>query len=277
MHATWVGKTTKLKPESIALAIEARDIIAGYNNRVTLRQVFYQLVSRNIIENTERAYKNLGNLLVKARESGIVEWSAMEDRGRSIDTASTYDSVDQFKRVMRYMFDQDRWINQQRRVAVIVEKAALAGVIEPVCRQYQTPFIAARGYASATLVAEASVALRDHAVLYLGDHDPSGVDMARDWQDRLRNFDAGCFVQRIALTRDQIEMFSLPPQPVKAADARATAYESVHGSGVWELDALPPDELGRLVQSAIESFIDPEAWNERDEEIEALRDLIFKD
>ena len=132
MQAIWVGKTTKLKPESIALAIEARDIIAGYNNRVTLRQVFYQMVSRNIIENTERAYKNLGNLLVKARESGIVEWSAMEDRGRSIDTASTYDSVDQFKRVMRYMFDQDRWINQQRRVAVIVEKAALAGVIEPV-------------------------------------------------------------------------------------------------------------------------------------------------
>lgn len=267
----WCGDVPNMSAAHRALAEQAAAIVQGYDGRVTLRQTYYRLVAKNIIPNTEASYKRLGGILTNARKLGIIPWDAMEDRGRSIDSAATWNNLRDFRASMRHWYDEDRWTTQQGRVAVIVEKQALAGLIEPVCRRWQVPFIAAKGYASATLLAEASIKLYGHVVLYLGDHDPSGVDMSRDWQDRLSGFASGCHVSRIGLSRDQIDEFELPPQPVKTNDARAEGYRAAHGDGVWELDAMPPDALVDLVERHIKGFVDEGDWQRRDAEIEAVR------
>lgn len=267
----WTGHVPKMSDEHLEIVKLAARIVSSYDGRVTLRQTYYRLVAANVIPNTEASYKRLGGILTNARKLGYIPWSAMEDRGRSIDSAATWDNLRDFRASMRHLYDEDRWTTQKARVAVIVEKQALAGLIEPVCRRWQVPFIAAKGYASATLLAEASVKLYGRVVLYAGDHDPSGTDMTRDWQDRLDGFSSGCHVSRIGLNRDQIEEFDLPPQPIKGSDARAAAYEAQHGTGVWELDAMPPDELVDLVDRHVRSFVDMTEWERRDAEIEAVR------
>jgi hypothetical protein len=272
--AIWLGKTTALTSERLDLAYMAASIIEGYMGRVTLRQVYYRMVAANVIPNTNESYKKLGSLIKIARENGIIEWGDVEDRGRKIESPATYGSMREFRRVMRLVYDEDRWTNQQHKIAVIVEKAALAGVIEPICRKWQVPFVASRGYASSTLMAEASIKLGGRIIHYYGDHDPSGTDMSRDWQDRLRDFGAGSVIDRVGLSRDQVELYDLPPQAVKETDARATKYSIEHGKGVWELDAMPPDALERLVETNILAYVDLEAWGMRDAEIEANRQLL---
>lgn len=270
----WLGRRVKMGSERQELALKAAEIIETYKGAVTLRQVYYRLVAANEIPNTERSYKRLGDIIVEARKSGLIGWGSIEDRGRSIAMPSVWTSPREFKRTMRYLYDEDRWETQNQRVAVVIEKAALAGIVEPICRQWQVPFVAARGYSSATLLADASVQLRGHVVLYLGDHDPSGTDMTRDWQDRLDSFASGCHVWRIGLTPEQIAEHNLPPQPVKNEDSRAKEYQQKHGADVWELDALPPDELATLVELKIRAFIDNDAWLKRETEIEAARSLV---
>jgi hypothetical protein len=267
----WHGDLPSLRGDRLDLALRAAEIIATYDGRVTLRQGYYRLVAENAIPNTERDYKRLGGIVRDARLHGVISWDSIEDRGRSIEKSMTYSSVKEAREMMRAIYNEDRWDTQARRVAVIVEKAALAGVIEPVCRKWQVPFVAARGYASSTLVAEVSLHLRDHDLLYLGDHDPSGADMSRDWQTRLDGFGSGCTIKRIALTREQIAELDLPPQPVKTSDARANAYRAQHGDGVWELDAMPPDTLVALVERCIIGYINMKEWERRDARIEANR------
>lgn len=270
----WLGKQTQLKEDGLYLACMAARIIDTYSGRVTLRQVYYRMVAANEIPNTKESYDRFGEIIKKARENGIISWEAIEDRGREIAIPMVYDTVREFRKIMRDIYDEDRWSNQQIKLAVIVEKAALAGVIEPICRKWQVPFIASKGFASSTLVAEASTKLRGRIVHYYGDHDPSGLDMIRDWQDRLHNFGAGCVVEAHGLNRDQIEEFNLPPQPVKKDDVRATKYSSLHGNGSWELDAMPPDALENLVEQNIMMYVDPDLWRVRRIEIEENRRLL---
>lgn len=94
-------------------------------------------------------------------------------------------------------------------------------------------------------------------ILYLGDHDPSGEDMVRDIDERLREFGVTTLqVDKLALTMAQIQHFNPPPNPAKMSDSRAKAYVAKHGRKSWELDALPPTELNRLVTSGIRSLCD---------------------
>ena len=61
------------------------DIIKEYVSqgyRLTLRQLYYQLVSRDIVPNIQSEYSKLSGLLVKGRMGGEVDWSAIEDRIR---------------------------------------------------------------------------------------------------------------------------------------------------------------------------------------------------
>jgi len=166
-------------------------------------------------------------------------------------------------------YHEDRWKVQDVRVVVVLEKAALAGIVDPVCEDLDTPLLAARGYSSATLFYEIAKericpALddgQDVIVLHLGDHDPSGLDMTRDLQDRLSLYaSATVDVRRVALNMDQVEAFQPPPNPAKESDKRFDAYRREYGDQCWELDALPPIELARLTREAIEEHIDWRQW-----------------
>lgn len=239
----------------------------GYD--LSLRQLYYQLVARNIVPNTERSYKNVGNLVSDARLAGMIDWDMIRDRGRAMIRNSHWETPADIVRTAAQAFRIDRWEDQPCYVEVMVEKQALEGVLVPVCRDLDIPFTANKGYSSSSAMYEASKRfLKKHHdgkelyVIYLGDHDPSGIDMSRDVLDRLNLFLGVEYIEvnRIALNMPQIEDLQPPENPAKITDSRARAYIQRFGRSSWELDAIEPAALARLVQDAVEALIDPSAW-----------------
>jgi len=172
-------------------------------------------------------------------------------------------------------FNVDRWVRQRERVEVWIEKDALVGVIEGVCRRNDVPYFSCRGYTSQSEMWGAAQRIGGYlddgatsvTLLHLGDHDPSGIDMTRDIAARLARFLSGdgydpaaVVVERIALTLDQVYHYALPPNPAKITDARAAAYIARFGSESWELDALDPPTLVALIEAAIDAHRDDERW-----------------
>lgn len=260
------------------------EIVAEYQAGgyvMTVRQLYYQLVSRDVIENTLQSYKRLASLVNDARLAGRLDWDAIEDRTRDFVRRSHWRSGGHILRNVADQFHMDMWETQERRVFVVVEKEALVGVLERVCHKWDVPLLAARGYPSASVLYD--FAQRDlegegmdALVLHLGDHDPSGIDMSRDLIDRITMFTRSdnFELRRIALNLDQVREKKPPPNPAKTSDARFEEYARRFGEKSWELDALPPDYLVKLVEKHITPEIDDDAWTERVEEIEDVKSRL---
>jgi hypothetical protein len=235
--------------------------IQGYS--LTLRQVFYQLVARGVIENSEKSYKNIGNLINNGRLAGLVSWTAVEDRTRNIRALSHWSSPQEIITDISDYYCRNLWENQSRYVEVWIEKDALIGIVEPTAQQYDVPCFSCRGYVSQSeMWAAAQRFIQKHEegkeckIIHLGDHDPSGIDMTRDITDRLKAFGAKVRIDRIALNRDQIDAYNPPPNPTKITDTRASGYIRLHGSSSWELDALEPRILASLIAGKIKDNLD---------------------
>jgi hypothetical protein len=235
-----------------------------------------------------RSYKQVASLVNDGRMAGLIDWDAIEDRTREFIQRPRWRSGSDILRAVAQQFHMDMWEGQEYRVFVIVEKEALVGVLERTCTEYDVPLLAARGYPSASVlreffdseVANAYHGRQEIVILHLGDHDPSGLDMTRDIQDRGDVFgrDDGVdfTLQRIALNMSQVEELKPPPNPAKTTDARFDAYRRRFGTRSWELDALPPDYLVRLLSRQIERRIDDDLWQERKDKIEAIKSKIEK-
>lgn len=242
---------------------------------LTLRQLYYQLVSRNIIPNNLKEYSKLSYLLVKARMGGIIDWSAIEDRLRRPDLPYwCLDIPDALEDTIR-QYRLDRQAGQENYIEVWVEKDALSGVLRRTTEEYHIRLCVNRGYSSATAMYDAARRMNRESsthILYLGDHDPSGLDMIRDIEDRLRQF--GCYptVHRLALTGEQIEEYDPPPNPAKWKDTRAEKYIAEFGETCWEVDALPPDVLSETLQHAILDLIDVKQFEDR--KFQELEDIV---
>lgn len=252
--------------ERLALIETANQIIAEYQQGgywLTLRQLYYQFVSRDIIPNNERSYKNLGNCISDARLAGLIDWDAIEDRVRVPRVCSEWDDVSDLVNSAVYSYRLPRWQGQKHYVELWVEKDALAGVLQPLAQEYHITLMVNRGYSSQSAMHEAAMRLRRKAeshesltIIYLGDHDPSGEDMVRDIAERLDMFGAVVTVEKLALTMAQVQKYHPPPNPAKMTDSRAGDYVRQHGNQSWEVDALPPDVLSKLIRKAIESRLD---------------------
>ena len=251
----------------IEAAKEVVDTAEAQGYRFTLRRVFYALVSAEIIPNTERAYKNLSATLDKARWEGLLRLDCLEDLGRTASIWESWEDPTDWADEMARRYRTDWWRNDDDAVEVWAEKQAVSSIVRPVCAEFGVTFLACRGFASLTAVVEAAERMERGTVFYVGDHDPSGLDMDRDLQVRLERLGADVELVRIALTAEQIGEHQLPPQPTKADDSRAFGYSLEHG-GSWELDALPADVLAGLVRDAIESVlpVDFEDLREADED-----------
>ncbi|MHA1286707.1 MAG: hypothetical protein ACTSPB_04805 [Candidatus Thorarchaeota archaeon] len=241
----------------------------GYD--LSLRQLYYQLVSRDIIPNSQRSYGNLGNLVNDARLAGLLDWSMIVDRGRSTIANTHWNNPAEIVRAAANSFRIDKWKNQPNHIEVMVEKQALEGVLQPVCSRLDVNFTANKGYSSQSFMYSKGRALKRMQkagkaihVLYLGDHDPSGLDMDRDIDDRLSMFSElpVVNVDRLALTMNQIEQYKPPENPAKITDTRAKKYIQKHGYSSWELDALEPKKLAQLVTDAVEALRDPDLWDD---------------
>jgi hypothetical protein len=255
---------------------------AGYT--LTVRQLYYQLVARDIIPNNERSYQQTTRTVNDARIAGLIDWDAIEDRTRSFIERSRWNRPQDLLDAAARQYHTDPWRTQDYRVFLIVEKEALVGVFENVCHQYDVPLLAARGYPSASVIREfARNEIEDNddkeiVILHFGDHDPSGIDMTRDLQERFRMFGWGqpFTLKRMALNYDQIEELRPPPNPAKATDARFAAYRREYGPSSWELDALPPDTLSSLAGDEIASYIDDKAWAKWEKGLAADRRKMLK-
>jgi hypothetical protein len=265
-------ETIKLQEKSLALIERANAIIAEYQLRgftLTLRQLFYQFVSRQAIGNTLAEYKRLGIIVKNGRRAGLIDWDTIEDRTRNVHRLSVWQSPSSIVRDCAAQYRENLWESQAFRPEVWIEKDALLGVIEGVCDEYRVPYFACRGNNSESEQYKAGKRFEEHLangptpiVLHLGDHDPNGLDMTRDNRDRLALFARGHVqVRRLALNMDQVQRYSPPPNPAKESDTRYDAYAKQFGPNCWELDALDPTIIADLIRVEIEGLIDDAAWN----------------
>lgn len=235
---------------------------------LTVRQLYYQLVARDIIENSQKSYKRITSIANDARLAGMLDWDAIEDRTRAFVRKTRWESGVHILQAAADSYHIDMWRRQPRRVFVIIEKEALVGVLSPTCQQFDVPILAARGYPSCTVLREFAIEDilpasddQDLTILHLGDHDPSGIDMTRDLQERISMFARQSVeLVRVALNMEQIDERKPPPNPAKATDSRFADYVDKFGDESWELDALPPEYLVELITREIESRIDEDQW-----------------
>jgi hypothetical protein len=275
-------KDLNLQPATLTLVKTCNEIIAEYQAQgftLTLRQLYYQLVSRDIIANRQREYKRLGSIVNDARLAGLIDWLAIEDRTRNLQKLSHWDSPEELVRACADQYHVDMWEGQEFRPEVWIEKDALVGVIEGVCDEFDVPYFSCRGYTSQSEMWVAGRRLRGYAgqtpiIFHFGDHDPSGRDMTRDITDRLELFMGGLEVKRLALNMDQVEEYEPPPNPAKTTDSRYGAYIAEFGEESWELDALEPAVIATLIRNAITGLIDQDLWDEKKAEVEKNQKLL---
>ena len=288
----------KLSPATMKVIDQANEIIEDFQQqgyRLTLRQLYYQFVTANFITNEEKSYKRLASIVSDGRLAGYIDWAAIEDRGRVASVPHYYNSPSEMLNVFKRAaqgYTVNHWAGQSLYVELWVEKQALAGVLEPLAEKYQATLMVNKGYSSSSAMYDAAKRIRermgtvgdrslavrsgedpwymneserDGLVLYLGDHDPSGEDMVRDIRERLTLFgvDAGRFeVRKVALTTAQVKQYKPLPNPAKISDPRAAAYVTKHGNSSWEVDALPPATLHRIIETEFKAVIDPSVWDE---------------
>jgi hypothetical protein len=274
----------------------ARAVCSAYAEQgydLTLRQLYYQFVSRGWIENRDSEYKRLGGVINDARLAGLLDWDYIVDRTRKLEGPGTQDSPHWSSpaaiiRAAARGYQIDKWSDQEYRIEAWIEKDALKGVLEQACPALDIAFFSCRGYASQSEIWGAAQRLGTYidagqkvVILHLGDHDPSGIDMTRDIRERLSMFIAQdrfsapsnvgmelyeedvenvLIVDRIALNMDQIIQYNPPPNPAKLTDVRARGYIAMHGESSWELDALDPATLVDLVENAVAGYRDDEEW-----------------
>jgi hypothetical protein len=255
------GAPTRERLPWAVIVERAAAIVDSYDTGVTLRQLFYRLVSELAIPNTATAYKELSRHTAAARREG--EFPRLIDQGRSVVRPMFFDSPDAALAKLRSWYRRDRTDGQPHALYLGVEKA---GIVEQLSAWFGdrlgVPIVALKGYSSQTLVDEVAEEIledgRPAVLLYAGDLDPTGEDVDRDFVDRVAVFDA---VHRIALNAEQVEAYGLPPLPGKPTDSRAAAFKARHGRLMQvELDALDPDELRRLFQAAIDGYWDVSAF-----------------
>ena len=268
-------KDVNFKSASLARIEQCRAIIADYVSqglRLTLRQLYYQCVTKNYFPNSEKSYKNLGSLVSDARLAGLLDWDAIEDRVRVPRVPSEFEDLNELVDAACASYRLPRTRDQDCYIELWVEKDALAGVLRPIASKYHVTMMVNRGYASQSAMYESAKRFisntemtgRNSALLYLGDFDPSGEDMVRDIRDRLEMFGVGVFtaleVEKIALTMEQVEQYNPPPNPAKLTDPRAGEFVAKNGNESWEVDALPPNVLTQIITDAIVSRMDMDKY-----------------
>jgi len=256
--------------ERMKIVAQANKIIAQYQAQgfdLTLRQLYYQFVARDIIPNEQKEYKKLGEVLLEGRMAGLIDWLAIIDRTRNLADLAHWSDPAQIVQAVAEQFRVDLWASQPNRVEVWVEKDAAIGVVMGICQQLDVPYFSCRGNTSASEMWVGAQRFKKHIrngqepiILHFGDHDPSGVDMTRDIRERLAIFGTPVDVRRLALNMEQVEEYQPPPNPAKEADSRFKGYVELYGNESWELDALEPSVLAQLIRDEVASLIDQKKW-----------------
>jgi len=291
----------------------AREIAQEYMSEdltLTLRQLYYQFVARGLLPSSQKTYKRIGSVLTKARYAGLFPVDWIDDRGRSSrlggatqddvnPKAGLYHAAQFITGAPSVYLGRDRWLNQQVYPSVWVEKEALSGIVETVAKDLGVSWMACKGYPSVSALrewlAQAWLATcgqryigahdyqrqfggcRRAVILYLGDHDPDGLEIPLSAERNLRKLMlvTGWYVRvevkRIALTLEQIREYNPPPFPAKVS-ARFARYVRETGlREAWELDALEPRVLRDLIQREANELFEPAIHKLNSQEVYTAR------
>ncbi len=275
----------KSQEELLNQIIEIVEYYMSEDIKLTNRQLYYQLVAKDFIPNALEIYKRFCKFLTDARYGGLVDWDAIEDRGRIPEKHSEWDNIKKLIKSATYSYRLPRWKDQDYYVELYCEKQAMESVLKPIAEKYHIYFGFNKGYSSASTMYDLAQRIKDKiqegkrtVIIYLGDHDPSGLDMVRDIHKRICEFlvcgdycidiigddeDNKFFkIIPVALDMKQIKKFKCPPNPAKITDPRAKAYIEEYGNKSWELDALEPKVLMKIAEKGILEFLDLEKYNQ---------------
>jgi len=264
------------RQETLDIIEMANAIVEEYkekNLNLTLRQLYYQFVSRNLLSNTTSSYNKLGSIISNARLAGLLDWSAIEDRTRNLKGAAHWSDPGSIIKTALYSYRIDKWKNQEFYIEVWIEKEALIGVISGICDDLDINYFACKGYVSQSEMYKGAERMKykngknkECIIIHLGDHDPAGIDMTRDIQERQNLFCSplykDVYIKRIALNMDQIEKYNPPPNPVKLTDTKAKGYIKKFGNRNWELDALDPTTLKELIEETVLYYRDENIYQQ---------------
>ena len=240
---------------------------------ITVRQVYYQCVARNIMPNSKDSYEKISGLIADGRMLGFLDWDMIEDRTRFKRGNVHWKSPQQIISAAAEQYRIDTRATQPVYVEAWIEKDSLVSILEGTCRRLDVPCFSCRGYPSITALHEAANRFRNKnnaVILYAGDHDPSGLMIPQVITERFKEFEVNVKLQRLGLTLEQIRELGLPPFPAKEQDKNYVAYVEATGmTQAWELDALPPEKLSAMFESAIESLTDFQELERMQEKEEA--------
>lgn len=262
--------------DSKTLLKEIKKIIAQYDTKLTVRQIYYQLVSKHLIENTISQYQRVSRIIVKARYNGDIAWEDIEDRTRQAKGGDEVEKTieEYFSDVLNYFqtsymyYNLPTWKNQWIYLEVWYEKQALEGIFDSVARKYNVTHLACKGYSSHTMGFELLKRVkrfgegRETHIVYFGDFDPSGMDIYRFIQDMCKRFGLEIDFERVAITKEQIKKYNIPPMMAKSSDSRYNNFVAEYGTDVVELDALDPKILIELIEESIRKRFDFEIYKE---------------
>lgn len=263
-----------LQVRNLPLAFVATSILIA-EKPITLRGLFYRVVSAGLLPSTDKEhYQRLGRILTTLRESGIVPFDWLVDNVRSTLKPSSWSGIADFADTVRDAYRKNLWASLPNYVHIIAEKDAIAGVLSPVCHEFDVRLSPIRGYVSLSFAHEIastwSQIEKPITCYYLGDYDPSGFDLERDVLEKLKRYCGREFSwERLGVNEPDFDDFNLIELATKTTDRRAAGFIREHGDRCAELDALPATELRRRVREAIESQIPPGEW-ERLKEVEAV-------
>ena len=253
------SRSTKAEIEALETAIYE---VCESERPLTIRGCFYRVMSQGLVPKTEAGYRRVQNRALLMRRAGSLPYHWIADNTRWQSRPTTYSSVDAALSVLSWSYRRALWDNQGFHVELWVEKDAIASVVSSTTREWDIPLMVARGFPSESFLwstAREIVADGKPAVIYqLGDHDASGVAAWEQTKRKITEFVDGqvdLTFQRLAVTPEQIELFGLPTRPQKKSDTRAAKFT---GECV-EVDAMPSEDLRRIVTAAIEEWIDADA------------------
>jgi hypothetical protein len=263
------------RSKNLLFAIVASQI-AMEQHPITLRGLFYQLVSAGWLPSTDKKHYDRTKLVMKTlRESKIVPFSWLVDNLRATDKPSSWSGLEDFAETVRDAYRKDFWGRMPSYVHIICEKDAIAGVLQPITRQYDVRLSPIRGYASISFAAEIADIwnriTKPIFAFYLGDFDPSGFDLERDIREKLTRYCKHPFIwTRLAVNREDFATFDLIPLEAKKKDRRYAKFVAEHGAECAEMDAIPADELRQRVERSILHHVDQTKWErlQRTEQLE---------
>lgn len=298
MSNNGVQNGPRFRGKNQALFLRAAEILEE-ERPMTLRQLYYRVVSVGLLENSQAEYRRLGNGMTRLREAGQIARTWIVDRVRSTIKPSSWCGLADFGAAVCKVYRKDLWAGMPHHLEVFVEKDAIAGTIQPVTREYDVALQVCRGYTSVSFAGEIADLWAEICkpiyCYYLGDFDPSGFDLERDLKEKLQRYsgrsvcdryvgqddgaDSATFRwERLAVLPGDFEQHDLITLPVKQSDRRAQAFIERHGHACAEVDALPPAELRRRVEGAILAHVDRGQWERlllvQTEERERLRGMV---